>query len=924
MNGQLGPLIRERDELASAHVARCAAGQRRGETESAAQARKRAARIARLVNLGQFSKARCHLLSPGMAEVSPQVLQQLREKHPPRVVPIDWRHIDANPSEPIHVTWDVLEEVLRKAPKLSSPGPSGLRTDHIQSLLFANLSTADKAAMSEMFTDFTNARVPRNSLSALLAASLVPIRKSFESDDVRPVALGETLMKIPARCIAKTFRKRINEKLMSGFQFGEGVPGGLESVVHSIRVLLDQNPEFLALSIDMKNAFNTIRRADVAKQLHAQFPELIPFFKMCYDPKSRLYVRTGHETLETLVSEEGTRQGDPLAGTYFNLGFLHVLQNVIQRFPTLTPFGIHDDVTLVGPPAEVFEALEWLVRAVPETTGGEIQATKTIAHRPAGKPADDTLYPGIRWLPTGGEDIQPETFTYVKYKQGLVVAGVPIGSDEFIKHFLDSVSADTLKLSQAIDTLKSSDFERQAFLLDFYCLRPRVNHIFRGLPPRYLPDFASDHDTLMRDAISKTLGVDSMEPHVVKQVFSPQSGSAGLSFTESSKIAPIAYIASLALSASVMARVPSVNHILQSFVSSAAPYVGWLNDFHDARLQIESSCEEEVPSLADFTLEPIHAYQRKLTSSVKTVLVEEYLSNLSPYDWARITSAGSPGASNWLTAVPGESSQNLTSEQFRVALSWRLGLPQPILRGVHRCSLGDRHPPVDPQGVHFVNMNCGSANTARFGLESLSGEWRTVRHDAIAYGVSEFVREAGFRTKWQPSALPGLPPERKGDVEIFDFPRPGKSLILDVTCVGPYTCTFGLNHTPDGATAKAARVAEEKKEASYFSLEREFYNFLPLAFDVFGGAAPKAEDFFKRLASMAVTKRTGLSEGPHFSAKYTVLLNKWRTRLSTVLNREVANCIIEGARNARGGERLDSNSVVAGSLHLFESIQPRL
>ena len=95
--------------------------------------------------------------------------------------------------------------------------------------------------------------------------------------------------------------------------------------------------------------------------------------------------------------------------------------------------------------------------------------------------------------------------------------------------------------------------------------------------------------------------------------------------------------------------------------------------------------------------------------------------------------------------------------------------------------------------------------------------------------------------------------------------------------------------------------------------------------DVFGGAAPKAEDFLKRLASMAVTKRTGLSEGPHFSAKYTVLLNKWRTRLSTALNREVANCIyIEGARNARGGERLDSNSVVAGSLHLFESIQPRL
>jgi hypothetical protein len=68
------------------------------------------------------------------------------------------------------------------------------------------------------------------------------------------------------------------------------------------------------------------------------------------------------------------------------------------------------------------------------------------------------------------------------------------------------------------------------------------------------------------------------------------------------------------------------------------------------------------------------------------------------------------------------------------------------------------------------------------------------------------------------------------------------------------------------------------------------------------------------------TAKGPCSEGPHFSAKYTVLLNKWRTRLSTALNREVANCIIEGARNARGGERLDSNSLVAGSLHLFESI----
>ena len=56
-----------------------------------------------------------------------------------------------------------------------------------------------------------------------------------------------------------------------------------------------------------------------------------------------------------------------------------------------------------------------------------------------------------------------------------------------------------------------------------------------------------------------------------------------------------------------------------------------------SRARVRRKCH---PYVADFTLEPIHAYQRKLTSSVKTVIVEEYLSNLSPYDWARITSTG--------------------------------------------------------------------------------------------------------------------------------------------------------------------------------------------------------------------------------------------------------------------------------------------
>eukprot|EP00959_Pyramimonas_sp_CCMP1952_P407175 8533702-Pyramimonas_sp.AAC.1 len=59
----------------------------------------------------------------------------------------------------------------------------------------------------------------------------------------------------------------------------------------------------------------------------------------------------------------------------------------------------------------------------------------------------------------------------------------------------------------------------------------------------------------------------------------------------------------------------------------------------------------------------------------------------------------------------------------------------------------------------FVNRNCGSANSARHTAmnESSSGKWRTVRHDAIARVIRDCVREAGFRTKWQPGNLPESP-----------------------------------------------------------------------------------------------------------------------------------------------------------------------
>jgi hypothetical protein len=65
------------------------------------------------------------------------------------------------------------------------------------------------------------------------------------------------------------------------------------------------------------------------------------------------------------------------------------------------------------------------------------------------------------------------------------------------------------------------------------------------------------------------------------------------------------------------------------------------------------------------------------------------------------------------------------------------------------------------------------------------------------------------------------------------------------------------------------------------------------------------------------------SEGPNFSPNYAILLLKWWTRLLLTINREIADAIFEGARNARGGERqfAAGRSLAESNLHLFEPVQ---
>jgi hypothetical protein len=128
-------------------------------------------------------------------------------------------------------------------------------------------------------------------------------------------------------------------------------------------------------------------------------------------------------------------------------------------------------------------------------------------------------------MPPAGESVTTDgNVAYIQYRPGLLImAGVPIDPNDFVADFLTSAHTESLKLSEAINTVKTAGFVQQGFFLDYYyCLRPRVNHLIKCLPPRLTSDLASQHDSLMLSALSHTLDTPSFDPQIIQQIRLPQ------------------------------------------------------------------------------------------------------------------------------------------------------------------------------------------------------------------------------------------------------------------------------------------------------------------------------------------------------------------------------------------------------------------
>ena len=229
-------------------------------------------RVEELMARGKVSDAAQLMRSHGVASVhDPDVLDQMRAKHPRR------RHdMEALPAglqgEPrLCIEEGDVSRVFGGLPTYKGRGPSAWRYEFLRAVAHPQHFTGTQArgvlgSMAAFATTFVNGELPAWFYFVFSAVRCVPLRKSAtgpgEVPQARPVGISCALR----RALTKTAFQRSDVKAqlaaaLAPEQLGVAVPAGGTKLVFAVREFLDASPQCCVIRLDIRNAFNEIRRS---------------------------------------------------------------------------------------------------------------------------------------------------------------------------------------------------------------------------------------------------------------------------------------------------------------------------------------------------------------------------------------------------------------------------------------------------------------------------------------------------------------------------------------------------------------------------------------------------------------------------------------------------------------------------------------
>ena len=269
-----------------------------------------------------------------------EIVAKLRDLHPE--IPTTFC-LPADAPEVACISPYELREAGRRMAKGAAPGPTGT-TDSILRLLLDDEICC--LSLCHMLRDLINGALSKQTMTRLTRSRLVAIPKA--NGGVRPIAVGEVILKLAEIVLLQRHEKKLLH-IFSPWQYGVIAKAGCERIIHQLTKHYQDGCAIL--SVDLRNAFNSPSRDEIAKALFA-FASLRPFQRLfaaeyC-NPSELLYYGRNGELKAILKSSAGVRQGSPLSSMLFCTFMQPILATIAQEFPTLKIYAFIDDINFAA------------------------------------------------------------------------------------------------------------------------------------------------------------------------------------------------------------------------------------------------------------------------------------------------------------------------------------------------------------------------------------------------------------------------------------------------------------------------------------------------------------------------------------------------------------------------------------------------
>jgi hypothetical protein len=246
-----------------------------------------------------------------------------------------------DPSKPGDISLIVNEQNVREAiNSFSSPGLDGMRPQYLKDIISLSAGEAGQKALralTKLCNFLLSGQLPSEICHLLYGASLCALNK--KDGGLRLIAIGNCLRRLTSKLACFQSRNIVNSYL-SPHQLG------CEAAIHTTRTFLNnnQNRGKVLLKLDFKNAFNSVERDCILKEVQCHTPLLYPYLYQCYRNPSTLFF--GNHLISSSV---GAQQGDPCGSMIFSLA----IQPIILSLDSQMNIWYLDDGTLADYPEVV-------------------------------------------------------------------------------------------------------------------------------------------------------------------------------------------------------------------------------------------------------------------------------------------------------------------------------------------------------------------------------------------------------------------------------------------------------------------------------------------------------------------------------------------------------------------------------------------